>query len=273
MLIVLGTLVGLLLAEGLVRLLPDQVRGYTWQDGVFSRPAEFVPDLQHNELGFHDVALPPIEQGTHRVLLLGDSYVAAHSVKVEQTVGQRLEHHLAEQGGTWRVVSGGGNGWGQPEERVVFEKLAPLVQPQLVLTLFVGENDVENDHPILQAISRRQIDALTRFRPGWLHLRAADAPWLLLPASELNRMVSYRLAMGRLVRSTAEQGMEAVPIDYLVYARDAPAIWDQAWERVRALLKEQRDLAHGIGAAYAVVSASLPEGVLPPPEGAQALVD
>jgi hypothetical protein len=119
----LGIALALALVEVGIRLLPSSVLGFRYQDGLFLPPHEYERQTSRNALGVHDVAPPPKPPGRRRVLLLGDSYVAAISVPVEQGVARRLAHHLEQRApGRYDVVSLSSEGWGQREE------LAALVE-------------------------------------------------------------------------------------------------------------------------------------------------
>lgn len=89
----LGIAAALLSAELVLRALPSESLGFVYARGVFTRPPEFTEDERRNALGFHAAELPPAEDRAPQVLLLGDSYVAALSVPLEETVGQRLERN------------------------------------------------------------------------------------------------------------------------------------------------------------------------------------
>jgi hypothetical protein len=255
-------LLALTAAELVVRRLSPQTLGFEFTASAFRNPTEFVRDMARNSRGNHDR-----EHGlpgpAPRVLLLGDSYVAGLSVPVSQTVGARLEAH-SPAGTNWEVVALSREGWGQSEQLKALEFAGRAVRPAVVLTLFMPFNDVRNNWPPLQATGLGQLERMSRFRPGWTKLSAADAPALLMPWSALNRLLSHRLAMARARRPDGE-----IPIDYLVYAAEPDAQWQEAWAATESLLLKTRDVAAALGAKYLVASASTPHGVLGPEDGLQ----
>ena len=101
-----GVALALLAGEIVVRLVPATVLGFSFEDGGYTTPKEFDRDKTENELGLHDVPVPERVEGVQRILLVGDSYVAAESVSVDRTVGQRLQHHLQRiSGQPYQVIS------------------------------------------------------------------------------------------------------------------------------------------------------------------------
>jgi hypothetical protein len=256
-------LLGLVL-EGALRVLPARVRGYDVVAGTFVQPLEFEPDLTTNRRGFHDVEHPPGPVSRERVLLLGDSYVEAISVPLEDTVGRRLAAELeARAPGRFEVISVGRRGWGQERQLVALRRLGPLYRPSLVLTLFLSLNDVRDDSPELSRLHRANDRGIDRRRPGWLRLPLAQAPFLWWPGSELNRFVSLRLA--RL--GARQEAASDVPFDYQVYRVPEGPAWERAWRAKREVLGRTRDAARALGARYALASASTPQGILGPERG------
>jgi len=249
--------VGLALAEGITRSLSPSRLGFLYADGTFQSPPEFERDRRRNGRGFH---APPQPQsrtpGVPRVVLLGDSYVAALSVPLEQTVGTRLEHHLRKElGRPVEVVPLGKPGWGQREQLNALTKRVAKLEPDLVVTLFLSFNDVRDNHAGLDATSQRELLAMRRFRPGWSRIPREEAPLFWIEGSRLNQWLSFRLALGR-----TDDG-DTVPLDYHVYSTAHDPRWEEAWEQTRELLVQCRLLARGNGAQYALVSASTPHGV------------
>jgi hypothetical protein len=105
--VLFGAIVALAILEFGVRLLPAPVLGFSYEGGHFLPPREYERQTLRNGLGVHDVEPTPIrERGRRRrVLLLGDSYVAAISVPVEQGVasGSTPEGVLAPEDGAARL--------------------------------------------------------------------------------------------------------------------------------------------------------------------------
>lgn len=260
-----GVVAALLLAEGVVRLLPAERLGYVWVEGGFRNPPELArstPLPRRNRLGFHDVEPYPKPAGATRVLLLGDSFVEGNSVDVEDTVGRRLAHHLAEGGGRWDVVAYGRTGWGQARELEALREHGAAAEPDLVLTLFLHLNDLVDDSPELRRA--RTAERFRRVAQGTLmpDFLTRPARFIWVPGSELNRLISHRLAL-----AFPPDAPEDVPVEYGVYAVEPDDVWSAAWTLHESLLRETREVVRGLGAGYAVVSASTPHGVYGAAEG------
>lgn len=107
---------------------------------------EYNVDVQINSLGLRDrertYAKPP---GTFRVLVLGDSFVEAIQVPLEQTFAARLETCLAGRSSQpVEVINAGVAGYGPGEALLYFTHEGVKFQPDLVLlAIFIG-NDIRN---------------------------------------------------------------------------------------------------------------------------------
>ena len=107
---------------------------------------EYKVDAVINSLGLRDYertyAKPP---GTFRVLVLGDSFVEAIQVPLEQTFTARLEKCLAGRASQpVEVINAGVSGYGPGEALLYFTHEGVKFQPDLVLlAIFIG-NDIRN---------------------------------------------------------------------------------------------------------------------------------
>jgi hypothetical protein len=268
-LLLLSTVLSLGAAELFVGTRSSLKLGYEYRNGAFRGPREFVRDKTRNHLGYHDQEPGPRLPGVHRILLVGDSYVAATSVSIPETVGKRLETHLAAEG-TERVqvVSLGGPAWGQREQLSALRQHAPTLQPDLILTLFLPFNDLRDNLDRLALIANQEIMDMKRFRPGWSHIPKEEAPFFWFEGSALNRLLSYRLAI-----HLSSRGDDAIPLDYFVYSTSYDRDWELAWKVTKRLLRSTASLAQELHADYGVVSASSPHGIYGAEEGLERLLD
>jgi len=199
---VLALLLGVLLAaaslEVVFQILPSRIVGYDvdHEEEKFIRVVEFAPDGSVNREFFHDVdhALGPVD--ATRVILLGDSYVEAKQVRLSQTVGQQLENALVSRSGhPFEVISIGRANWGQATQHMALKNAGRLYQPDIVVTLFLGLNDVSDDSPEILRRLQQNDAKMFRRRPGWIDPSFEDAPHLYSPRSALNRFASHRSAI------------------------------------------------------------------------------
>lgn len=266
-LLLASTVLSLVVAELWLRTRADTELGFRYENGRFTGPREFEPDRRTNRLGFHDAEPGAKLPGTRRILLLGDSYVAAISVALEETVGQRLQHHLNTGGGAFQVVSLGEQAAGQGEELALLERYGPRLEPDLVVTLFLAFNDVRDNDPALELQADSELAAMQRFRPGWSRIPRSQAPLFWIEGSRLNQLLSFQLA-----RRRGERSDRSIPTDYFVYATTPDPLWEDAWQRTFGQLAATRRLAEALGAEYALVSASTPHGVHGPKAGRERIV-
>jgi hypothetical protein len=258
LLLLAATAFSLAVAEGVARLLTPEQLGFVYTGEGFRNPLGFekrLPrELTRNAWGFHDAEVAP-RGDRHRVVLLGDSYVAAESVDLDQTVGQRLEHHLnAASDGRWDVVALGRPGWGLSRELEALRRFGAEVAPDVVLTVFLSLNDPIDDSPELRM--RRTASLLEKVGDGVLEgdLATLRPRYLWIESSVLNQWISHRLSL-RLHRSR-------IPISYQTYAVPLDDAWQAAWKRLEDLVIETQQASEALGARYALVSASTPFGVL-----------
>jgi hypothetical protein len=263
-----------LLMEIALRLVPQTVLGYRIEDGSYRMPAEFIRDLEVNSLGFHDVEPSEPRLGAVHILILGDSYVEASSVKVNETVGRQLERYLNTSGPLrYQVVSLGRSGWGQIDQYQALEKYGHQIEPDIVVSVFLGLNDVRNNSAHLSKIQRAHDRQLFQRRPGRTRLRFDEAPWLFVRQSEFNRFLSHRLALlsARAGDLTSRGNLAAIPFDYLIYRTQYDDIWEEGWRETGEILELTRAFAVSLGARYVVISASTPHGVMGKDRGIEML--
>ena len=78
----------------------------SWWYGEYVLNREFATLVTTNSLGFHDVehryANPANKR---RLILLGDSYLEALQVQLNQTVGRLLERRLNAASPKWEIIS------------------------------------------------------------------------------------------------------------------------------------------------------------------------
>ena len=164
--LLLGALMlGLLAAEGMVRLLApqrptpafvfdstdtlhelDPVLGRVMRRSI-TAPFVFGTQVHTNSLGLRDQEVGPKEATETRILSLGDSYAMGYGVEIEQSYGKLLERRLGSAFPSRRVsvISAGVDGYGTRQAIIAFERLRGTLQPDFVLGTFVAGNDVHDN--------------------------------------------------------------------------------------------------------------------------------
>lgn len=121
----------------------DPLLGWRKRPGAHAtrRTPEYTVDVSINSLGLRDkersYAAPP---GAFRILALGDSFVEAYTVPLEESVTQVLERSLASRGPA-EVIDGGTAGYSTSQEYLFYVTEGRRYAPNVVL-LFFYFNDV-----------------------------------------------------------------------------------------------------------------------------------
>jgi len=256
-------------------LIPGATGWWTQEEHEF-----FVP-VRINDAGRRDLDRT-VEKpdGTFRVMLLGDSFVEALQVPIEQTFARGLEKKLsAAIARPVEVVSMGVSGYGTASEYLWYREVGRQFHPDVVLLSFYPGNDVRNNSPTLEPT----------FRPVY----GADGSLDHVNAGKvaedgggrrrgLNRSVAYqyirKLVLTRqpaLAARLADWGLlkrealrpvpmeEGVPVDYWVFASEPPTVWQDAWAHTEALLGAFRDAVTADGAKLVIMVVTAREQVYP----------
>jgi len=170
-LVLLAVLLALVLAELLVRTtfpapppvasafsyrIPDPVLGWRLEPGarIQNENWEFSVPVEINTQGWrdaeHQIAKPA---GTYRVLVFGDSFMEAYSVRLEDTFAQQLQLLLSRapelRGKRVEVINLGVGGYGTLQEYLAYTEYGQQYDPDLVLVGFYVANDLaDNDHDL-----------------------------------------------------------------------------------------------------------------------------
>lgn len=240
---------------------------------------EFTTPVQINAEGRRDLERPVQKvPGTYRILLLGDSFVEAMQVPLEQTFARRLEAALNRPGGApVEVISMGVSGYGTASQYLWYRDDGRAYQPDLVLLSFYPGNDVRNNSPTLEPTLRPEYDAngnLQRVNGGkarsadgrgWLASSAAYTYFRKLVITQ-QPALAERLAHVGLLDQAAVRPVpmaDGVPVDYWVYAADPPSEWRDAWAHTERLLGTLRDAVTADGARFVVMIVTAREQIYP----------
>lgn len=207
-LLLAGTLVGLILAEGIVRLSGLAPEVVLVQEGRFRLSPnekigyEPVPNFDYegatnsfydyagksNRLGFrdrdHSLKKPP---GTYRILLLGDSVSAGQGVrKYENTYPAILEEYLLDRGLQIELLNFAVTGYNTQQEVWTLHDKGLAFDPDLVLVGYCLNDRKRSDGGVLTTLMEQQKAA-----EGPLQSRSRSHPLLL--KSALFRVLRYRV--------------------------------------------------------------------------------
>lgn len=194
LLLLVGSGIGLLLAELMVRAVAPQVYpihppgmyvedpelGYALTpgfEGLLER-SEFRDTVRVTASGFRGVhvAGEPGDPDTISVFVLGDSQALGFGVSREETFSARVASLAAERlpATAVRVVNGGVPGYGTADQLAMLRSRGPTVRPDVVVVQFLSVNDLqENTAPASEwaAIENGMLgrrDGNTSARQPWL---------------------------------------------------------------------------------------------------------
>ncbi|MCK6506355.1 SGNH/GDSL hydrolase family protein [Myxococcota bacterium] len=262
-----GLVMGLLLAEAGVRLLAPEApaaRVVGLNRGMFTTPGDHrvrsgeVDTVVHvNAAGFVDAEWGPRRPGVPRVVIVGDSFVQAAQVSLDQGYGRVLARLLTEAAGhEVEVLSLGVPGAGTTTALLLARQEVPALDPDLLVYGFTTSNDVLNNDPALDPKPDKPFFVL---RGGALvPLDPKDArvpPWAqgrLWSHSHLVRAVGRQAARRAAVADNLARG-EGLPAELRVHDPAGGEAWERAWSLTDALVEALADQAASLHAGFATV--------------------
>lgn len=289
-----GAVMALLVLELGVRMLhlvpdrfwrPDPLLGTALVPGASGwwtqEEHEFFVPVKINDAGRRD-----LDRGVDkpadalRILLLGDSFVEALQVPIEQTFARRLEQRLgAALGRPVEVVSMGVSGYGTASEYLWYREVGRRFHPDVVLLSFYPGNDVRNNSPTLEPTLRPvygadgAIDHVVGGKAGddgggRRGLLGRSQAYQYIRKLVLTRQptLAARLTDWGLMKPEALRAVpmaNGVPVDYWVFASQPPPEWQDAWSHTEALLTAFHDAVTGDGATFVIMVVTAREQIYP----------
>ena len=160
--------------------IPDPIFGWALQPNTtyLYKTPESVVSVTYNSKGWrdleHQVKKP---DGVFRILVLGDSFMEANSVKLEESFHRQVEELARAAGKKVEVINMGVAGYGTLQEYLVFEHIGRLYDPDLVLVGFYDGNDLINNSFELASILTEE-GQVTNARP---FLEMNQSVWTVTP--------------------------------------------------------------------------------------------
>jgi len=304
-LLLLGSLLlGLLLLEGGLRLVllgsldnprpssgltqAHATRGWVLVPGAqgLRSDIDYRVDVRISSQGLRDVDhAPTAVPGVRRIVVLGDSFIEAYQVELEQSLSRRLETALADR--RVEVINLGVGGYGTAQESLALDEQGLGFAPDVVVLAFYADNDVRNNsQPLESALWGEHLKAFGRpyavqngedlsfSQPPF----AAASAWVdEMRRQDAARPFSDQLLFVDLGRSLLGRiahwlGDEVFPYDpnlvLGVYAtrfdpNSSPApwteaeyrlAWDHAWEITQAIILRTQRVAEQSGAQFVLMS-------------------
>jgi hypothetical protein len=247
------------------RLIPGKEGWWTQEE------LEFRVPVRINSAGWRDVEHALVKPaGVYRIVILGDSFIEAMQVPLQDTVGRRLEQELNQLPGgvRYEVISLGVSGYGTASELLAYRDIGRLYSPDLVLLAFYPGNDIHNNSPKLETVlapvyaedgsldhvaaasksTTGRVSLLGRILNNWQAYHFVRKMVLTQHPAIARWLVDIGLVQpGAVMKSPVRAG---VPPDYLVYASVKDSDWQDAWRHTESLLTEFRRMVKGNGSRF-----------------------
>lgn len=168
MIFVTSTFVMLLISEFALRLIlpvntgvsfqfrkPHKQFGWVLQPSVsyFNSMDETTVKVAYNSDGWRDTEhVVENNKDRLRVLFLGDSFMEAYSVNIEEALPKKLEQLAYKQALDIETINLGVGGYGTLQEYLVFQAIGKQYKPDIVLLGFYLGNDLRNNSFALESI-------------------------------------------------------------------------------------------------------------------------
>lgn len=186
---------------------------YTYYGPLGHPMGDYLIEGRWNSLGFNDREPPDQTNRDPVIAVVGDSYVEAVQVPMDQNFYRVAELELQKRGIIVRTVGLGYSGSGAGEAAERLSHYGPLLKPAVVVYAFCY-NDVRDDFPPWNKALKK-----SRRTPGWL--KAKGHPLLLV---QNLRYRARKLADGSFARKT----------EYPVPSQDLTLAPDEAFDTRKA---------------------------------------
>jgi hypothetical protein len=261
LLLVVSTVCALGLSELILRVVYPQQLGvwYSLRNGMVIHPpgtrihlASFGQTVEFNSLGMRDVEHRPVkEPGTFRILVLGDSFMEALQVPLEESFHRLLEHRLRSlTGRPVEVVNGAVSGWGTDDHLEYLTRYGVKLVPDLVLDAMTLHNDVSDN---LEQRYHTLVDGRLVARPP---AEMSEADFRLLKVKDYFASRSHLTQLMRKYRHLSGMRQAGRQLDVHVLRlleKDESASMRKGWELTQGLMLGLRDEGARISARTAVM--------------------
>lgn len=246
-------------------LVPQQVSRWVTQD--------YDVAIFTNSAGFHDVehALDkPL--GVYRILVLGDSYIEALQLPIEEGFTQQLQRRLTStlRGMRVEVIGMGVSGLGPSQYYRILDKRGLAYKPDLVIMAVLPDNDFRDSYQKLSGAVFKpyyliQADGTLSYVPPVVSGFGSDLRPILRRSAFLHLIrqaiaslpvETWLAKTGLLAPSAAKKqnfGKATIPEDWNVYAANLPEPWPEAYRVTLRMIKEANDLVEGQGGKFLVM--------------------
>jgi hypothetical protein len=276
-LLLLSVLVTIMICESLLRIFDisypvfddyDETRGIRLKPGKEGwYRGEGEAYLSINSLGYRDREHDRVKpENTFRIAVLGDSFVEARQVSLEDTFWYRLGSQLqtCSSLGERRVeiLSFGIGGYNTLQEYLTLQKDVRLFAPDLVLLAVFAGNDIQGNSTKLQQGDAWRIPTPTYTlvdgelvpSTSFKHSRWQKLLYTLTQHSRVFELINEGRRTVRWQWKSSDPGDPELGLSAEVYAAPESPNWSEAWHIMDMLLAKMNDMAKRMGARFVVTT-------------------
>ncbi|MBF0253624.1 MAG: SGNH/GDSL hydrolase family protein [Candidatus Omnitrophica bacterium] len=238
--------------------------------GPLGAVMDFDNQVRTNDLTFHDTTHTPEKAASvFRILVLGDSYVEAHQVPLEDTFFKQLQRRLNADPSVLppgktsaELIAMGRSGNGAVRELVTLREHGLAYHPDLVMCFLTEQNDFNDDWNHYRYMTGQDTYKHVNLRPRDTvqeKVRLYEK-LLIFKGSRLNRWIAFKLTQMLLKKSRVEADADAWKSGLGIYAlegaplfKDEAAKWEEAFRVTAQSYLSMNALARGAGAGFVAV--------------------
>ncbi len=248
---------------------PDGAPSFTYRGHLPGSFIDFSNEVTLNSHGFHDVehVLKREDYEVFRLLIVGDSYVAALSVPLEDTFFRQLQAALNTRNPlrrkAYEVIAMGRGNQAQARELEYIKSYGNLIQPDAVLLLFFCGNDFMENGP---ATFRNAARFATRYKREVAPAKAAFfKKCLLFPRSRLNGLIAeaattfYAAHLHWFNKNITADDLISPELG--VYHHPLSKKWESAFIHTARLLSEMKQTVEQTGAKFLIAGLTGPQAI------------
>ena len=243
--------------EGISVLIPDQLVGQRYRTS-FSQERSIAESGERVVLRFHSDGFRGPERdrrkpaGVRRVVIHGDSEIAAIAVREENTLCARLEDLLNAGQAGWEVMNFGVSGYSTGQSLLAWRHFSRLYEPDIVVLNFFVTNDVTDNSR--ETSSRRrpyfylsETGDLLLDQPSWF--ANASSRWL----TKNLRFYTFQKGLMYGARHGARQRVGKINKGLNSLNRDAGAPIERAWVLTGAIIERFREEVEAAGSRFVLM--------------------
>ena len=227
-------------------------------------------------------------EGTYRILVLGDSFMEAGEVPLEQSFCYQLEKRLTEMLGPHiEVINAGVAGFGTDNEYLFYKHEGYKYAPDLVLLSFLTANDImdnsyeltknffgSHEKPYFKIDNNNELK-LNNF--PYVPLAEKERATFQIKSFIRNNFTLYKVVgdkikenpevfsllmkIGLIKEQQVYSNSDAIPVPYMIYSKSYSDEWKTAWTVTRKLILVLKKTVEENGSKFMMIGLTNPEQV------------